>query len=66
MFTRLLRRRKRDVKYYKSRAAASTACGCSARATASGPTSVGVLPNGTRAYVTNLQDGTVTVLNIAG
>ena len=30
------------------------------------PTSVGVLPNGSAAYVTNLKDGTVTVINIAG
>jgi serine/threonine-protein kinase len=30
------------------------------------PTSVAVAPNGRQAYVTNLDDGTVTVINIAG
>ena len=33
--------------------------------TGNSPTSVAVLPTGTEAYVTNLTDGTVTVLNIA-
>jgi DNA-binding beta-propeller fold protein YncE len=31
-----------------------------------GPTSVAVRPDGRQAYVTNLDDGTVTVLNLAG
>jgi serine/threonine-protein kinase len=30
------------------------------------PTSVAVGPDGRQAYVTNLADGTITVLNIAG
>jgi DNA-binding beta-propeller fold protein YncE len=30
------------------------------------PTSIGVAPDGRQAYVTNLADGTITVLNIAG
>ena len=29
-----------------------------------GPTSVAVAPDGRRAYVTNLDDGTVTVLDV--
>ena len=34
--------------------------------TGDAPTSVAVLPNGRAAYVTNLHDGTLTVLNLAG
>ena len=30
------------------------------------PTSVGVLPNGRKAYVTNLNAGTLTILNAGG
>ena len=33
--------------------------------TGDGPTSVGVAPDGRRAYVTNLNDGTLTVLDVA-
>jgi len=33
--------------------------------TGDAPTSVAVLPDGRRAYVTNLHDGTLTVLNLA-
>ena len=33
--------------------------------TGDGPTSVSVTPDGRRAYVTNLNDGTVRVLDIA-
>jgi len=30
------------------------------------PTSIGVLPNGRKAYVTNLNAGTLTILNAGG
>ena len=30
------------------------------------PTSIGVLPNGRKAYVTNLNAGTLTILNTGG
>ena len=33
--------------------------------TGDGPTSISVMPNGKRAYVTNLNDGTVRILDIA-
>ena len=36
------------------------------RPTGDAPTSSAVLPNGRAAYVTNLHDGTLTVLNLAG
>jgi DNA-binding beta-propeller fold protein YncE len=34
--------------------------------TGQSPTSFAVLPDGSRGYVSNLRDGTLTVLNLAG
>ena len=33
--------------------------------TGDGPTSIAVMPNGKRAYLTNLNEGTVRILDIA-
>ncbi len=34
--------------------------------TGEAPTSIAVLPDGTKGYITNLNSGTLTVLNLAG
>jgi DNA-binding beta-propeller fold protein YncE len=34
--------------------------------TGTGPTSIAVLPNGRQAYVSNLENGTLTVLELTG